>query len=144
VAERSGWIRNPRINYIRTRTISRSNVTYWRVFIRAAEQDGSMGEPLREAVWHLNAREESGPAMVEGGAYKERVPSGYYVDFTALASDYGWERVPSLWRWRYFEPDIRWWEFQKIDGLIWLECMLEVFEPEEIEEAFGPIPGYED
>ncbi len=120
------------------------NVTYWRVFIRAAEQDGSMGEPLREAVWDLNAREESGPAMVEGGASKERVPSGYYVDFTALASDYGWERVPSLWRWRYFKPDIRWWEFQKTDGLTWLECMLEVFEPEEIEEAFGPIPGYED
>ena len=120
------------------------NVTYWRVFIRAAEQDGSMGEPLREAVWDLNARQQGERAMVDGGAPKSRIPSGYYVDFTTLASDYGWERLPSLWRWRYFWPDIRWWEFQKTDGLTWWECMLEVFEPKEIEVAFGPIPGYED
>ena len=120
------------------------NVTYWRVFIRAAEQDGSMGEPLREAVWDLNARQQGGRARVEGGAPKSSIPSGYYVDFTTLASDYGWERMPALWRWRYSWPDIRWWEFQKTDGLIWWDCMLEVFEPEEIEAAFGPIPGYED
>lgn len=120
------------------------NVTYWRVFIRAAEQDGSMGEPLREAPWDLNARQQGGRARVEGGAPKARIPAGYYVDFTTLASDYGWERVPALWRWRYFWPDIRWWEFQKTDGLTWWDCMLEVFEPEEIEAAFGPIPGYED
>ena len=120
------------------------NVTYWRVFIRAAEQDGSMGEPLRGPVWDLNAREEGGRAMVEGGAPQEGTPSGYYVDFTTRASDYGWERVPSLWRWRYFWPDIRWWECQKTDGLTWWEGMLEVFEPEEIEAAFGPIPGYEE
>jgi len=120
------------------------NVTYWRVFIRAAEQDGSMGEPLRGAVWDLNARQQDGRAMVEGGEPKPRIPSGYYVDFTTLASDYGWERVPSLWRWRYFWPDIRWWRFRKTDDLTWWECMLEVFEPEKIEAAFGPIPGYED
>ncbi len=120
------------------------NVTYWRVFIRAAEQDGSMGEPLREAVWDLNAREQNGRAMVEGGAPRERIPSGYYVDFITVASDYGWERLPALWRWRYFWADIRWWEFQKTDGLTWWECMLEVFEPKVIEATFGPIPGYED
>lgn len=53
------------------------NVTNWRVFIRTAEQNGSMGEPLREAVWDLNARQEGGRAMVEGGAARERIPSGY-------------------------------------------------------------------
>ncbi len=120
------------------------NITYWRVFVRAAEQDGSMGEPLREAVWDLNARQQGGSAMVEGGAPKPRIPSGHYVDFTTLASDYGWERVPSLWRWRYFWPDIRWWRFRKTDDLTWWECMLEVFEPKKIEAAFGPIPGHED
>jgi TolB protein len=131
----------PRIELVRDDV---GNVTYWRIFVRAAEQDGSMGEPLREAVWDLNARDEGGSALVEGGAPKERIPSGYYVDFSTVASDYGWERVPALWRWRYFWPDIRWWEFQKTDGMSWWECMLEVFEPEEIEAAFGPIPGYED
>jgi TolB protein len=135
-----------------TRTLSQielvredeGNVTYWRVFIRAAEQDGSMGEPLRTGVWDLNARQENGRAMVEGGELKERIPSGYYVDFTTLAGDYGWERVPAMWRWRYFWPDIRWWRFRKTDNLTWWECMLEVFRPREIEAAFGPIPGYEE
>jgi TolB protein len=120
------------------------SATYWRVFLRAAKQDGSMGEPLREGVWDLYAREQGGSALVEGGAIKGRIPSGYYVDFTALASDYGWERLPSLWRWRYSWPDIWWWEFQKTDGLGWWECMLELYEPEQIEASFGPIPGYED
>ena len=99
-----------------------------------------MGEPLREAVWDLNARDQGGRAMVEGGALEPRIPSGYYVDLTTLASDYGWERVPALWRWRYFWADIRWWEFLKSDGLSWWECMLEVFEPKKIEAAFGPLP----
>jgi TolB protein len=120
------------------------SATYWRVFIRAAKQDGSMGEPLREGVWDLHTREEGGSALVEGGTIKERVPSGYYVDFTTLASDYGWERLPSLWRWRYSWLDIWWWEFQKTDDLSWWECMLEIYEPEQIEASFGPIPGYGD
>ena len=120
------------------------NVTYWRVYLRASKQDGSMGEPLHEAPWDLNARQEGGRSMVEGGAPRARIPPGYYVDFTTLASSYGWERVPSLWRWRYFWADIRWWEFQKTDGLSWWACMLEIFEPKRIERTFGPIPGYDE
>jgi len=120
------------------------NSLYWRVFIRTAVQDGSMGEPLRERPWDLTARREGGRAEVDGGMLKETVPSGYYVDFTALARDYGWERVPAEWRWRHFWPDIRWWEFRNTGGLTWWDCMLEVFEREEVESAFGPIPGREE
>ena len=103
-----------------------------------------MGEPLREATWDLNARDDSAAALVEGGVTKETIPPGYYVDLTALASTYGWERVPALWRWRYSWADIRWWELQKTDGLGWWTCMLEVYSPRRIESAFGPIPGYEE
>jgi hypothetical protein len=120
------------------------NATYWRVFLRADEQDGSLGEPLRDLPWDLNARDGGGRAEVEGGALAERIPSGYYVDLTALARDYGWERVPSLWRWRHFWPDILWWEYRKMDDLTWWTCMLRVFEPKEIESTFGPIPGRQD
>ncbi len=116
--------------------------TYWRVFIRAAAQDGSLGEPLRERPWDLNARREGGRADVDGGAVSEYVPAGYYVDFTALAREHGWDRVPSQWRWRTFWPDVFWWEFRKTDGLTWWDCMLEVFEPHEVASAFGPIPGH--
>ena len=118
--------------------------TYWRVYIRAAEQDGSKGEPLRDPVWDLLSREEGGPPAIEGGSLRERIPAGYYVDFTTIAGDYGWERVPSLWRWRYSWLDLRWWQYEKADGLSWWECMLQVYEPTEIEPAFGPIPGLED
>jgi TolB protein len=132
---------DPQIELVRE---DAGNVTYWRVFLRASRQDGSMGEPLREAPWDLHARDEGAAGLVEGGAYKETIPAGYYVDLTALASEYGWERVPALWRWRYFWPDIRWWELQKTDGLSWWACMLEIHSPKRIESAFGPIPGYED
>jgi TolB protein len=120
------------------------NSLYWRIFVRTAVQDGNMGEPLRERPWDLTARHEGGRAEVNGGMLKETVPSGYYVDFTALAREYGWERVPAEWRWRHFWPDIRWWEFRKTGGLTWWDCMLEVFEAEEVESAFGPIPGREE
>jgi TolB protein len=115
--------------------------TYWRLFLRAAEQDGSLGEPLRTLPWDLNAREDGGRAEVDGGTLLQEPPSGYYVDFTALARDYGWERVPSMWRWRYFWPDILWWEYRKTGNMTWWDAMLKVFEPAEIEAAFGPIPG---
>jgi len=112
--------------------------TYWRI------QDGSRGEPLRILPWDLNARATGGQAEVDGGALLDQPPAGYYVDFTALASDYGWERVPSKWRWRYFWPDILWWEYQKTGGLSWWDCMLTVCEPEDIESSFGPIPSGDD
>jgi len=138
---RMNWADDPTVELIREELES---VTYWRVLLRAAKQDGSMGEPLREVPWDLNARSDGGPAMIEGGAYWDEIPSGYYTDFTTLAGDYGWDRVPSLWRWRYFWPDIRWWEFQNVGRLSWWRCMLDVYEPDEIEDVFGPIPGQDD
>ncbi len=116
------------------------NTTYWRVYVRAAVQDGSLGEPLREGIWDLNARQAGRQALVDGGAIKAQIPAGYYVDFTALARDYGWERTPALWRWRYFWPDVRWWEYINTGDITWWECMLDVFPRQEIEASFGPVP----
>ena len=116
------------------------NQTWWRVFLQVVQQDGSMGEPLRVAPWNLSAREDGGTAVAQGGQLLDEVPAGYYADFTTLAAEYGWERVPALYRWRNFWPDIRWWLFRKTDQLAWKECMLELYGLEEIETAFGPIP----
>jgi len=80
---------------------------------------------------------------VDGGILQQP-PAGYYVDFTALARDYGWNRVASSWRWRHFWADVRWAEYQQAGDLTWWDCMLEVFEPAEVEAAFGPIPGLGD
>ncbi|HKZ84799.1 MAG TPA: hypothetical protein VJ793_14175 [Anaerolineae bacterium] len=111
------------------------SVTYWRVYIRARQQDGSQGEPLREAPWDLDIGAET------GGRPMSRIPPGYYVDFTTLAADYGWERVRAIWRWRSFYPDVEWWHFQKTEGLPWWDAMKQVFQERDIIASYGPYPG---
>jgi len=111
------------------------SVTYWRVYIKAKRQDGTQGEPLRAAPWDLVVDGQT------GGQPMARIPAGYYVDFTTLAADYGWERVRAIWRWRAFYPDVEWWHFQKTDGLPWWDAMKQVFEEKDIIASYGPYPG---
>jgi TolB protein len=116
-------------------------VTYWRVYIKAREQDGSRGEPLRMAPWDLSARSKGGLATTQGGELKA-IPPGYYVDFTTIAADYGWERRNALSNWRASYFDIEWWHFQKTEGMSWYDCMLEIYEPEAILESYGILPWW--
>ncbi len=104
--------------------------TYWRLYIRCTIQDGSLGEPIHDAPWNLNARYELDPRTYEqGGAYAP-VPSGYWVDVTALASAYGWERLPSLPNWRNYYAGARFTEFTLTNGLDWYAAMRELYPPE--------------
>jgi len=116
-------------------------VTYWRVFIKAREQDGSLGEPLRSAPWDIEARSEGEEATVQGGKLKP-IPAGYYVDFTTIAADYGWERRNALSNWRNSYFDIEWWHFQKTEGMSWYTCMLEIYTAEEVKESYGDLPWW--
>ncbi|MCA9872982.1 MAG: PD40 domain-containing protein [Anaerolineales bacterium] len=101
--------------------------TYWRVYLRAEVQDGSQGEPLRELPWDFRARFGDEPQYYdEGGVLKETIPAGYYVDFTTLAADYGWQRVPADENWRTFFPGIGFWHYENRQGLGWEEAMLEI------------------
>ena len=100
-----------------------------------------MGRPLYQAPWDLKARLSGGLAAREGGALDQQVPLGYYVDFTQLAADYGWERVPANNQWREQWADINWWQFQKSQGLTWLGAILELYRPDQIEAVFGPLDG---
>jgi TolB protein len=113
---------------------------YWRVFIRAAVQDGSQGEPLRQLPWDFRARYGQDARFYdEGGKIKESIPAGYYVDFTNLAADYGWERVAADPAWRTFYPGIRFWHYENKQGLNWEAAMLELYTLEEVEAVF-PAP----
>lgn len=104
--------------------------TFWRVYLRAQEQDGSQGAPLREAPWDLAARYNLDPqAYDQGGAYAP-IPTGYWVDFTALARAYGWERLPALPNWRAYFSGTRFTEFVLTGGLDWRAAMLELYPPE--------------
>jgi TolB protein len=101
--------------------------TYWRVYIRCSEQDGSLGEPIHNATWDLSARYDLDPNTYEqGGAYAP-VPAGYWVDITDLAATYGWERLPSLPNWRTYYAGTRFTEFALTDGLDWYAAMRELY-----------------
>ncbi|HLF28169.1 MAG TPA: hypothetical protein VJG32_17705 [Anaerolineae bacterium] len=112
--------------------------TFWRVYIKAKQQDGARGEPLREAPWDLAIDGTT------GGEPMSQIPTGYYVDFTTLAADYGWERVQAIYRWRSFYPDVEWWHFQKTEGLPWWDAMKQVYDEKDITASYGPYPGRDD
>lgn len=113
--------------------------TYWRVYVRANSQDGGQGRPLHELPWDFEARYGDSSLEFEGGgAVAQAIPSGYWVDFTTLAAEYGWERLPALSRWRTAFPLARFQEFAMREGLTWQEAMLEIYPPEAI---YTPTPG---
>jgi TolB protein len=121
---------DPQVEVVRE---DRGNETYWRVYLRAAQQDGSQGEPLRNLPWDFNARFGFEPRHYDrGGKVKDSIPAGYYVDFTALAADYGWNRVPAADNWRTFFPGIRFWHFQNRQELTWEQALLEIYTADEI------------
>ena len=104
--------------------------TYWRLYLRAQLQDGSLGEPLRDPPWDLSTRYNLDPKVYEQGGMYSKVPPGYWVDVTALAIQYGWERVPALPNWRTFYRGARFTEFTLSGGLDWYSAMLELYPPD--------------
>lgn len=125
----------PQVEVVRE---DRGAQTFWRIYIRAADQGGSQGEPLRQLPWDFSARYDSDPRYYDqGGKYKEQIPTGYYIDFTELAADYGWARVPAQENWRTFFQGIRYWHFENRQGLTWDEAILELYSEDEIERAYS-------
>jgi len=107
--------------------------TQWRVYLRAARQDGSQGEPMRVLPWNLQARYSGNESdYAAGGRTKSEIPSGYYVDLTRLAADLGWQRVPSGGNWRTYFPATQWWHLENRQGLSWREAMLEIYTAKEL------------
>ena len=102
--------------------------TYWRVYLRALAQDGSQGEPLSALPWDLNARYSLDPQSYDrGGILLPSIPSGYWVDFTDLASQYGWQRIAAQNNWRTYFTGTQFNEFVRTDGLAWRNAMLQLY-----------------
>ncbi len=112
---------------------------YWRVYLRAAKQDGSMGEPLKDPTWNIsfNARANLAPGL---GGIEDGIEYGYFVDFTDLARQYGWERISSHddtdFDWRNNREALEYWHFQKEDGMNWWQAMRQVYPPDLLAETF--------
>ena len=104
--------------------------TYWRVYLRCTLQDGSLGEPVHDAPWDLEARYELNPRAYEEGGRLGAAPPGYWVDITALAAAFGWERLPALPNWRSYYAGTRFTEFAQTAGLDWYDAMLELYPPD--------------
>jgi TolB protein len=107
--------------------------TYWRVYIKAYNQLGFQGRPLHEQTWDLSARYSGNNAAFEnGGISSSTVPTGYWVDFTALAEAHGWVRFPAQSNWRLSEAAARHQYFAFTQGLELEAALLELYSPEEI------------
>jgi len=104
--------------------------TYWRLYLRTQQQDGSMGEPLHSQPWDLSARYNLDPKVYEQGGQYSSVPPGFWVDITTLANQYGWERVPALPNWRTYYRGARFTEFALTGGKSWYDAMLELYPPD--------------
>jgi TolB protein len=110
--------------------------TYWRVYVRVADaaQNGALGEPLRRMPWDFAARSSGDVEDYErGGRLKDRIPTGYYVDLTQMADDFGWKHLPAQRTWQYNFAAIQYWEFVKFDGLSWDAAMLELYTQEDFQ-----------
>ena len=120
----------PQLEIVR---VDQGPYTYWRVYARAAVQDGQLGEPLRGLPWDFTARSSGDvQAYEEGGRLRAAVPTGYYVDLTQLMADYGWQPVPADRTWRQNFGGVLFWDFVKTDGLTWEQAMLELYTQDEL------------
>lgn len=104
--------------------------TYWRIYLRSTAQDGSQGAPLTQVPWDFSARTVSPSAYENGGRLADSIPSGYWVDLTSLANQYGWERLPALTDWRTYYAGARFNELAFTQGLDWHTAMLQLYSPE--------------
>jgi TolB protein len=112
--------------------------TMWRMHLRAAAQDGSVGRPLTEPGWTFAAGSGDPDLAAAGGRRGNHVPEGYWLDFTAVAARYGWNRIPSLARsgqdWRRNWSAIDYWHYERRDRLSWFAAAREVY-PDDVLRA---------
>ncbi len=113
--------------------------TYWRVFLRCIDQSGACGRPITVNTWDYSYRARAELAPDQGGIEKPML-HGYYVDFTALAREYGWTRISSWhdddfsWTWHF--KAFEYWHYQKTEGLPWYAAMQEVYPQFELDRYF--------
>ena len=117
---------------------------FWRMYLRTAKQDGSLGEPLKENPWLFwwHIVPEHDPEAYDAGGKRLPIPSGYYVDVTALAKRHGWERIAAYrieddYHWHVDSNGTEYWHYERTDGLTWWEAMQQVYPVETLEEHVG-------
>ena len=118
--------------------------TYWRVYLRCVDQSGACGRPLTGKPWNYSARARTIIAPEQGGIEKA-IPQGYYVDKTAIAREYGWDRISSYddgefgWTWNFIA--FEYWHYQKryeVGGTAnWYRAMRDVYPEDTLQRYFN-------
>lgn len=119
--------------------------TYWRVLLRCDDQSGRCGKPATARSWDYSGRARTVLAPEQGGV--ENPPlHGYYIDFTARARLYGWQRIAShnsesfSWTWHF--KAFEYWHFQKPllaenGNTDWNVAMRQVYPPKDVDTYFN-------
>lgn len=125
-----------------------SGETYWRLFLRCVDQSGRCGRPLTANPWNYSARARTEIAPEQGGIEKPN-QSGYYVDMTAMAREYGWDRISSYddidysWIWHFLA--FEYWHYQKrleedsrsgSGAANWYQAMRHIYPQETLDRHF--------
>jgi TolB protein len=115
--------------------------TYFRIFLRTAQQDGSQGKPLRESLWETD-RGLAGSQSFNSEMRQIAPIDGYFVDFTDLAEREGWTRIPALtppdgdWTTNYL--GLEFWHYERRDQMTWYTAMQRIFSTAQLEKRFMP------
>ena len=125
-----------------------SGETFWRIYLRCVDQSGACGRPLTANSWNYSGRARVEIAPEQGGIEKPNL-TGYYVDLTAMAHEYGWSRISSYddheysWTWHFLA--FEYWHYEKrLDSgpnfepraITWYEAMSQVHPQETMERYF--------
>jgi TolB protein len=109
---------------------------YWRIYLKAAAQDGSQGRPLTALPWDFSARYSGDDAYYQaGGRPAAALPGGYWVDLTALAQQYGWARQPARPTWQSFFQASLYNQFVLDGGLSWQQALQQIWSAAQLAEA---------
>jgi TolB protein len=107
--------------------------TYWRVYLRANNQQGTQGKPLHDFNWSFSARYSGNNAQYEnGGARSQHIQDGYWIDFTEIADAFGWKRFPAEPFWQFSETASRYQYFAFTQGMSLPAALEQLYSREDI------------
>lgn len=104
--------------------------TYWYLWAKCVQQDGRCGIILTTPVWEFSSRASGDLQAFEDGGKLIPPPSGYWIDLTDIARQYGWYQLASLSNWRTYYPGIQFNLLAFTEGKSWEQAMRELY-PEE-------------
>jgi len=110
--------------------------TYWRVFLKTRNQDGSQGRPMTDRAWDILSRNSGDASVYEKGGKEINVPEGYWIDFTEWAGRYGWERFPATANWITYYPGARFTLFAQTENLDLNTALNQIYPDQDFSRPF--------